>query len=173
MTRKIACGFVLFAASASLMAQGGSTYIKLKVNPGRAGVFLDGKYLGPAANFRVARKYAVPPGKHELKLTEPRYQEITKTVDVAPGKTTVISEAMKPLPVPTGPFGRLRIEAPDKFAAVYLNDKFYGHAGEFNNRVQGVLLPAGEYEVRVEPTAGGSPIKQKVQIQADRTAIVK
>ncbi len=173
MFRKIACGVIFLAASIPAMAQGASSYLKVKVNPGRAGVFLDGKYLGPAANFRVARKYAVPPGKHELKLVEPRYEEVTQTVEVTPGKTTVVSQTMKALPVPKGPFGRLRIEAPDKFAAVYLNDKFYGHAGEFNNRVQGVLLPAGEYNVRIEPAGGASPLTQKVQILADKTAIVK
>ena len=36
--------------------------LKTEVNPGRAGVFVDGKYLGPAANFRIARTYDVAAG---------------------------------------------------------------------------------------------------------------
>ena len=40
-----------------------SGYLKTKVNPGRAGVFIDGKYVGPAANFGVGRKYAVAPSE--------------------------------------------------------------------------------------------------------------
>jgi hypothetical protein len=29
----------------------GDAYLKCDVNPGRTGVFVDGKYVGPAANF--------------------------------------------------------------------------------------------------------------------------
>lgn len=168
------CAVILPFACASLMGQQrDAAYLKAKVNPGRAGVFVDGKYVGPAANFRVARKYALSPGQHQVKLVEPRYEEVSTTVDLKPGKTTTISQTLKPLPLAKGPFGVLRIKNTDKFAAVYLNDKFYGHAGEFNNAVQGVLLPAGEYSVRVEPVAGGNPIAQKIQIQAGKTSVVK
>jgi hypothetical protein len=55
----------------SCLAQGTGS-LCVKANTGRAGVFLDGKYLGPAANFRVARTYQVPAGSHELKLEDPR-----------------------------------------------------------------------------------------------------
>jgi len=143
-----------------------------KVNPGRAGVFVDGKYLGPAANFRVARTYGVSAGEHELKLVEPRYQEITKKVTVTAGKKTVVKETMTALPVPKPPFGRIRTENKDKFAAVYVNGKYYGHADEFSNADQGLLIPPGEYEVRVEPLSG-SPVVQKVKVEENKTVIVK
>ena len=51
--------------------------LKVKASPSRAGVFLDGKYLGPAGNFSFARTYAVAAGEHELKLSEPRCQDVT------------------------------------------------------------------------------------------------
>jgi len=79
---------------------------------------------------------------------------------------------MKALPPAKGPFGRVRTEAADKFDAVYVNDHFMGHAGEFNNPVQGLLLPVGEYDVRIEPTSG-APIKQHVKVEADKTVMVK
>src|SRR5689334_13641231 len=53
----------------------GVGYLKANIDPGRAGVFVDGKYLGPATNFGVARKYALSPGEHELKLVDPRFEE--------------------------------------------------------------------------------------------------
>jgi hypothetical protein len=152
----------------SLSAQQGSGYLKAKVNTGRAGVFVDGKYLGPAANFHMARKYAVAPGSHELKLLEPRYEEFVTKVEIQAGKTTTINQDLKPLPLAKPPFGRLRIQNPDKFAAVYVNDRFMGHADEFNNFAQGLLLNPGEYEVRVEPTNGSAPITEKVTIEADK-----
>ena len=160
-------GGVLFAQTTN------SAYLKTKIKPGRAGVFVDGKYLGPAANFRIGRKYALPASMHEVKLVEPRYEEYTTTVELTAGKTTVVSQALTPLPLAQGPFGTLRVKNPDKFAAVYVNDRFYGHVDEFSNSSQGLLLPAGEYAVRVEPVAGGAPVEKKIQIDVGKTAIVE
>jgi len=134
----------------------GVGYLQAKIDPGRAGVFVDGKYLGPATNFGVARKYALSPGEHQLKLVDPRYEEFSTAVQIREGKVTDVWEELKPLPEPQPPFGTLRVICPDKFAAVYLNGRFYGHADEFSNAYQGMLLNPGEYEVRVVPTEGGT-----------------
>jgi hypothetical protein len=168
------CAATLICACGGLLAQPkDSAYLRAKVDPGRAGVFVDGKYVGPASNFGATRKYALPPGHHEIKLAEPRYEEVTTTVDLTAGKTTVVTQSLKALPVPKGPFGTLRTHSADKYAAVYINDKYYGHNDEFDNFAQGLLLPAGEYTVRIEPTAGGSPVSKKVQIEAGKTVIVQ
>ena len=135
-------------------------------------MLIDGKYVGPAANFRMARKYAVAPGEHEIKLVEPRYEEVTTKVTVVAGKTVEVKQSMKALPKPKPPFGRLRIISGDKFAAVYVNGKFMGHAGEFNNSVQGLLLNPGEYVVKIAP-ASGSEHEEKVKVEADRTVTVQ
>jgi hypothetical protein len=143
-------------------------YLKAKVNPGRAGVFIDGKYLGPAANFRKARKYALPPGEYELKLSEPRYEDLVTKVKVEAGKTVEIQETMKPRELAKPPFGRLRIVDFPKFSAVYINTRYFGHADEFSNFAQGVLLNPGQYDVRVEPAGGGAPVERKIAIEADK-----
>ncbi|MCC6862018.1 MAG: PEGA domain-containing protein [Bryobacterales bacterium] len=165
--------FLLCAAVLITPALAQTGYLKTKVNPGRAGVFIDGKYVGPAANFRIGRKYAVAPGQHEVKLVEPRYEDVTSNVTIEAGKTFTLRETMKPRPLAQPPFGRLRIKHTDKFAAVYLNDKYFGHVDEFSNFAQGVLLNPGTYDVRVEPTGGGQPISQKVTIEADRVSVVQ
>ncbi len=144
----------------------------VKASPGRAGVFVDGKYLGPASNFRVARTYAVAAGDHEVKLVDPRFEDVTTKVSIKPGKKTTISETLKALPPAKPPFGRLRTESTDKFAAVYVNDEYMGHADEFSNFAQGLLLNPGEYTVKIVP-ASGSPVTQTVKIEADKTVLVK
>ena len=93
---------VLFCASlVSLAADNGR--LKTEIDPGRAGVFVDGKYVGPAANFKIPRTYEVSPGEHEVRLAEPRYEEIDEGDDlcgeedyiegedepVAPGQATI------------------------------------------------------------------------------------
>jgi hypothetical protein len=99
----IAVGFTIPA-----VGQQNPGYLKTKVNPGRAGVFIDGKYVGPAANFRVGRKYAVSAGQHEIRLAEPRYEDFVTKVTIEPGKTTKLVETMKAVPVAKPPFGGLR-----------------------------------------------------------------
>ncbi|HWC98871.1 MAG TPA: PEGA domain-containing protein [Candidatus Sulfopaludibacter sp.] len=159
-------------AGASLTAQE-TGYLKTKIEPGRAGIFVDGKYVGPAANFGSSRKYALAPGKHEIKLVEPRYEEITTSVTIEKGKTANLTQTMKAIPEPKGPFGVLRTKSPDKFAAVYVNDRFCGHADEFDNYWQGMKLPAGEYTIRIEPTNGSGNVTKKVTIVANKTIIVQ
>jgi hypothetical protein len=146
--------------------------LKTEVNPGRAGVFIDGKYVGPAANFKIARTYEVAPGEHEVKLSEPRYEEIVRKVTITAGKKTVLKETMTALPPAKPPFGKLRTENPDHFAAVYVNDRFMGHVDEFSNFAQALLLNPGTYEVKIVPL-NGSPVTKSVTIEADKTVIVK
>ncbi len=147
-------------------------FLKTEIDPGRAGVFIDGKYVGPAANFKIARTYEVGPGEHEVRLVDPRYQEIVKKVTITAGKKTVVKETMVALPPAMPPFGRLRVENPDHFAAVYVNDRFMGHVDEFSNFAQGLLLNPGTYEVKVVPL-NGSPMTKSVTIETDKTVIVK
>ncbi len=166
---------VLVAVSGCMTAvhAQGTGYLKTKINPGRAGVFVDGKYMGPAANFRIARKYALPEGEHEVRINDPRYEEVTRKVSIAAGKTTTLTEKLTPLPLPQPPFGRLRTEGFSKFSAVYLNGKFYGHTDEFSNFAQMLLLNPGEYKLRIVPLEGGSPHEETIKMEAGKVTIVK
>jgi hypothetical protein len=148
-------------------------YVRARAIPGRAGVFVDGKYMGPVANFNHSRKYKVPAGEHEVKLVDPRYEEYVTNVDVTAGRTTVVSQVLKRVPVAQPPFGVLRIKHQEKFAAVYLNGKFYGHADEFNNFKQGLLLNPGEYTLRIEPVSGSNAVEKTITMQANETTIVE
>ena len=162
---------VILASLACLAADTGR--LKTEVNPGRAGVFIDGKYVGPAANFKVAQTYEVAAGEHEVRLVDPRYQEIVKKVTIASGKKTVLKETMTSLPPAKPPFGRLRTQNPDHFAAVYVNGRYMGHVDEFDNFAQGILLNPGSYEVKIVPGNGQGTVTKTVTIEADKTTLVK
>lgn len=171
--RTIAVTLLLTSACLAAFGQGAdSGRLTAKVKPGRAGVFVDGKYLGPAANFRIAKTYVVAPGEHEVKLVDPRYEEFVTKVNIQPGKKTTLNQTLKPLPAPQPPFGIVRTQHADKFAAVFVNGKYCGHADEFSNFAQGLQLNPGEYEVKVVP-ASGAPVIQKVKVEADKAVVVK
>ena len=160
-------------AATQAMAQSSTGYLKTSVTPARAGVFVDGKYVGPAGNFGIGRKYAIAPGEHEIKLVEPRYEDVVTKVTITAGKTTKLSESLKALTPAKPPFGRLRTVSADKFSAVYVNEKYMGHAGEFNNSVQGLLLNPGDYTVKIVPSGGGAGHEEKVKIEAEKTTVVR
>jgi hypothetical protein len=161
---------LLLALSLPLAAQTG--ILKVKADPGRAGVFVDGKYVGPAANFGSTRSYTVAAGEHEVKLCDPRYQDLVTKVTIEAGKTSVLKEELTALPVPKPPFGTIKTHSKDKYAAVYINGKYYGHNDEFDNFAQGLLLPPGQYEVRIEPT-NGTPVVKTVTVVANQTVTVE
>ena len=160
----------LLASLACLAADTGR--LKTEVDPGRAGVFIDGNYVGPAADFKMAQTYEAAPGEHEVRLVDPRYQEIVKKVVITSGKKTVLKETMTALLPAKPPFGKLRVQNVDHFAAVYVNEKFMGHVDEFSNGAQALLLNPGTYEVKVVPLDGPT-VTKSVTIEVDKTAIVK
>jgi hypothetical protein len=169
------CGLlVLFVGTIGLplAAQKDTGYLMVSAHPHRTAVFVDNKYFGPAANFGMARKYLITPGMHEIELKESLSEDYVTTVTIVAGKTTKISETMKPLERPKPPFGMLKIEGFDKYAAVYVDGRFVGHKDEFDNGVQGLLLNPGSYEIRVEPTNGDSPMTEKVTIEVNKVSTV-
>lgn len=147
-------------------------YLRTRLDPGHAGVFVDGKYLGPARNFGVARKYALPAGEHEVKLVEPRYEDATQKVTITAGKTTVLSHSLKALPLAKPPYGLLKIVGAHKFSPVYINEKYYGQAAEFDNFVQGLRIPPGDYEIKIVGVEGGASKDEKVKIEANKTTVI-
>ena len=164
---------LIAVASIPVVAQQNTGSLKTSINPGRAGVFIDGKYVGPAGNFGVGRKYTVAAGEHEVRLSEPRYEDVVTKVTIQAGKTTKLAQTMKELPLAKPPFGLLRTMCEDKFAAVYVNGKFMGHAGEFNNPVQGLQLNPGAYAVKIVPVGGGEGHEEQVKIEADKVTFVR
>lgn len=171
--RFVWCSVLLAVAAMPLVAEQNSNgFLVSKVKPGRAGVFVDGKYLGPAENFRKARTYAVPAGEHEVRYVDPRFHDVVTTVTIEAGKKKELLATMVPLPLTQPPYGRLRTINADKFAAVYVNEHFCGHVDEFSNFHQALLLNPGEYDVKVVPEEG-TAISKKVTIVADKTVVVQ
>lgn len=155
--------------------------IKARGTPTGAGLFVNGKYLGPAGRFSVPEKYTVPAGEAEVALRDPRYEEYVTKVTINPRKTTKIKYHLKKLPPPQGPFGRLRFGggeaesfisvAAGDTSPVYVNDRFMGFLDELNNTGGGLLLPPGEYTVRCDSPLFGD-INQKVTITANKVTVI-
>ncbi|MBI3208278.1 MAG: PEGA domain-containing protein [Candidatus Solibacter usitatus] len=171
----------LFAFSLVASAADKPGGIKARVKPGRSGVWIDGKYAGPASRFSVPEKYTADAGEHEVTFRDPRYEDLSIKVTVKPGKTTTIRGKMKAVNVPPPPYGRLRFGGGESesfisvtagdVSPIYLNGRFYGYVDEFNNAGSGMLLPPGTYRLKME-----SPIfetvDQDVTVTANKVTVV-
>ena len=61
--------------------------IKMSVNPDRAAVFLDGQFVGHAAEFGgIAKSLIVAPGHRKISITLPGYETFNTEIDLAPNQ---------------------------------------------------------------------------------------
>ncbi len=174
---------VALAVAATFSAFGADAVGKVKCigRPGDAGVFINGKYMGPASRFTVPESYEAPAGEVEVSLKDPRYEDFTTKVTVRAKKKARVHYAMKKLPEPKGPFGLFRLKggesesfisvAAGDTSPIFINDKFYGHVDELNNLGSGILLQPGTYDLRISSPIFGE-INQKLTIEANKTTYV-
>jgi hypothetical protein len=70
--------------------------LKLSVEPGRAAVFLDDKYIGHASEFGGLRSMLISPGKHRIKVGLPGYRTFETEINLLAGqKSEVKTELVK------------------------------------------------------------------------------
>jgi len=165
--------FFLLAAALPLAAQSGNGKLKVKTSSGRTGIFVDGKYLGPSANFKMRRSYSLPAGQHELVLREPRYDEFKTTITITAGKTLTVNQALQARAVPMPPFGALKLKGFPKYSAVYLNGGYVGFADEFDLGSQRLMVKPGDYELEVTSQDGASLLKRMVTVAQDKVETIR
>jgi hypothetical protein len=156
-------------------------FVRARGKPGDAGLFVNGKYMGPAERFTVPEKYTAPAGEVEVSIRDPRYEDFTTKVNVRAKKTTKLKYSLKLREPAKPPFGTFRLGGgePESYlsisagdtGAVYLNDRFYGHVDELNNKGSGILLNPGTYDLYISSPVFGE-IRQKVTIEENKTTVV-
>jgi hypothetical protein len=65
--------------------------IKMSINPDRAAVFLDGQFVGHAAEFGgIGKSLIVAPGHRKISITLPGYNTFNTEIDLAPNQKFVL-----------------------------------------------------------------------------------
>src|SRR5579872_1641736 len=95
MTKSIKVVAATFLLAATAFAAKDKAYVKARVSPGDAGLFINGKYVGPVSRFTVPEKYEAPIGEVEISIRDPRCEDYTTKVTTRAGKTTHISYKLK------------------------------------------------------------------------------
>jgi hypothetical protein len=117
-----------------------------------AGVWVDGQYVGYLKELKGNKKVMLLPGSHEISVRQSGYEDFKKTVIVEPGQTHVVNAVMIKSPRATSPevTATLKLNIEPKRAAVFLDDKYVGHASEFGGAFRSMLISPGKHRIKVE-----------------------
>ncbi|MGA9544396.1 MAG: PEGA domain-containing protein [Candidatus Sulfotelmatobacter sp.] len=116
-----------------------------------SGVWVDGQYVGYLSELKGSKKVLLLPGEHTITVRQDGYQDFTQRIRVEPGEKQVVHVAMER--APTGPLpaamATLKISVNPSRAAVFLDNLFVGHVGEFEGVGRGLLVAPGEHRIKI------------------------
>jgi hypothetical protein len=117
-----------------------------------AGVWVDGKYLGYVKELKGDRKVLLPAGEHDVLIKQAGYKDFTKKVAVDPDQIQTIAVVLEENPKMTYPgndAAELRIDIQPKRAAVFVDDSYMGHGGDFGGHFHSMLVSPGKHHMKV------------------------
>jgi hypothetical protein len=128
--------------------------VKFDANGGdekKAGVWVDGQYVGFVKELKRDKKLYLLPGKHQIVVRQAWYADQVEDVVLEPGEVRKINLKMLKEQQARAPQGaaELKIKAFPLRAAVFIDEQFTGHVDEFDSAGQGILLTPGEHHVRI------------------------
>jgi hypothetical protein len=98
------------------------------------------------------KKIMLLPGQHEVIVRQSGYVDSVQKVLVQPGEKRLVSVTLQLAPHATVPnvTATLKLHIKPKRAAVFLDEKYVGHAGEFGGRFRSMQISPGKHKIRVE-----------------------
>lgn len=117
-----------------------------------SGVWIDGQYVGYLKELNGAKKVMLLPGDHEVSVRQSGYTDFTQKIIVEPGQAQIVRVAMQKDQAATWPTvtSTLKLDVQPDRAAVFLDDAFVGHAGEFGGAFHSMALSPGTHRIKVE-----------------------
>src|SRR5215470_15500700 len=124
---------------------------KTKLEQG-AGVWVDGNYVGYLKELKGKKKIMLLPGQHEVVVRQSGYLDDVQKVVVQPGEKRLVSVTLKLAPRGIVPnvTAKLKLNIKPKRAAVFLDEKYVGHASEFGGKFRSMEISPGKHKIRVE-----------------------
>jgi PEGA domain len=116
-----------------------------------AGVWVDGQYVGYLKELSGSKKVLLMPGEHEIVVRHNGYKDSVQKIVVEPGRKQVLNIALEADPQAQYPqvTAEVKMSVKPKRAAVFVDDRFVGHADEFDGASQALLLAPGKHRVKI------------------------
>ena len=118
----------------------------------KGGVWIDGQYVGYLKELKGSKKIMLLPGEHEVAVRQSGYDDFVKKVVIEPGQVQTVNAVLLRSPRATAPTitSTLKLSIEPKRAAVFLDDKFVGHASEFGGAFRSMLISPGKHRIKIE-----------------------
>ena len=139
-----------------------------------SGVWVDGQYVGYLGELKGKKKVLLLPGDHELIVRQAGYKDFTEKVTVEPRVLRSIPVKMVKDRSETWPTvtAQLKVDVQPDRAAVFVDDKYLGHAGELGGKFHSMLLSPGTHRIKVE-LPGYQTFESDVTLVAGQKSEVK
>jgi hypothetical protein len=117
-----------------------------------SGVWVDGNYVGYVKELKGNKKILLLPGEHEMIVRQSGYDDFVQKVVVEPGGVHTVQVEMHLTPRAAKPdiTSTLKLDVEPSRAAVFLDGRFVGHAGEFGGKLHSMLISPGKHTIKVE-----------------------
>jgi hypothetical protein len=117
-----------------------------------SGVWVDGNYVGYLKELNGSKKIMLLPGEHQVTVKQSGYIDFVQKVVVEPGEKRLVVVSLHLAPSATLPevTATLKLKIKPARAAVFLDGKFVGHAGDFGGAFKSMKISPGKHRVRVE-----------------------
>jgi hypothetical protein len=116
-----------------------------------AGVWVDEQYLGYVQELKGSKKILLLPGEHQLTVRHGGYLDFSRKIVLQPGDKQIVQVTLQKdtrVQLPTVTAEVKLAVAPDR-AAVFVDDVFVGHVGEFNGVGKALLVAPGKHRFKI------------------------
>jgi len=139
-----------------------------------SGVWIDGNYVGYLKELKGSKKVTLLPGQHEVVVRQSGYQDYVEKIVVEPGQKRLVSVTMHLAPRASVPeiTSTLKLKIKPKRAAVFLDEKFVGHAADFGGAFRSMKISPGKHRIRVE-LPGYRTFDTEINLLANQESEVK
>ena len=139
-----------------------------------SGVWVDGQYVGYLGELKDRKKVMLLPGEHELSIRQAGYEDFNRKIVVEPRLILTVPVKMQKAANVTWPTAtaELKVDIKPERAAVFVDDKFLGHAGELGGAFHSMLLSPGKHRIKVE-LPGYQTFESDVNMIAGQKSVVK
>jgi hypothetical protein len=139
-----------------------------------SGVWIDGQYVGYMKELKGDKKVMLLPGKHEITIRKAGFQDFVCDILVEPGQKQTVRVALQKAPRGVMPptTATLKLTVQPSRAAVFLDGRYVGYAGQFGGKFRSMVVGAGKHHIRIE-LPGYRPFTTEVNLIADQKLEVK
>lgn len=139
-----------------------------------SGVWIDGQYVGYLGELWGPKRILLLPGDHQLAVRQAGYLDFTERLTVEPKELLQVPVKMQKDTSNTYPkvTSQLKIDVQPDRAAVFVDNKFLGHAGELGGAFHAMLLSPGSHRIKVE-LPGYQSFETEVNLVAGQKSVVK